>query len=197
MNRPLNVLLVSQPVSYGVAICVRDLTQAAVAAGHRVTVVSPDSTHGPLAGWIEATGAAHVPMNMARTPALRDVSDLMAIRRLSRGRDVVHLHSSKAGALGRVAAMSLGRRRRPAVVFTAHYWSWLVGGRWAALYRWIERVLARRCDAIVAVSEAEAEEGRAVLGARSPTGSIAIGSLRSATRPTGPKTSRSSSAWEG
>ncbi|MCD6022774.1 MAG: putative glycosyl transferase [Actinomycetia bacterium] len=190
MNRPLNVLIVSQPVSYGVAICVRDLTQAAVAAGHRVTVVSPDSSHGPLAGWIEAAGARHLPLNMARTPALRDVSDLLAIRRLSRGRDVIHLHSSKAGALGRVAAMSIGRRHRPAVVFTAHYWSWLVGGRWARLYRWIERVLARRCDAIVAVSDGEAEEGRAVLGARAPLRSIPNGVDRDRFSPIGDRADR-------
>jgi glycosyltransferase involved in cell wall biosynthesis len=190
MNRSLNVLIVSQPVSYGVAICVRDLTQAAVAAGHRVTVVSPDSTHGPLAGWIEATGARHHPLNMARAPAPRDLSDLLALRRLSRGRDVVHLHSSKAGALGRVAAMSLGRRHRPAVVFTAHYWSWLVGGRWARLYRWIERVLARRCDAIVAVSDGEAEEGRAVLGARAPLRSIPNGVDRDRFSPIGDRADR-------
>lgn len=190
MNRPLNVLIVSQPVSYGVAICVRDLTQAAVAAGHRVTVVSPDSAHGPLAGWIEATRARHHPLNMARAPAPRDLSDLLALRRLSRGRDVVHLHSSKAGALGRVAAMSLGRRRRPAVVFTAHYWSWLVGGRWARLYRWIERVLAHRCDAIVAVSDGEAEEGRAVLGARAPVRSIPNGVDRDRFSPIGDRADR-------
>jgi glycosyltransferase involved in cell wall biosynthesis len=190
VTRPLNVLIVSQPVSYGVAICVRDLTEAAVAAGHRVTVVSPDSTHGPLAGWIEAAGARHVPLNMARAPALRDASDLLTLRRLSRGRDVAHLHSSKAGALGRVAAMSLGRRHRPAVVFTAHYWSWLVGGRWARLYRWIERMLARRCDAIVAVSEGEAREGRAVLGAGAPLRPIPNGVDRDRFSPFGDRADR-------
>ena len=41
MNPPLDVLLVSQPVSYGVAIFVRQLTEAAVTAGHRVTVACP------------------------------------------------------------------------------------------------------------------------------------------------------------
>ncbi len=168
MNRSLDVLIVSQPVTYGVAVYVRQLTEAAVAAGHRVTVISPGADQGPLASWVRSAGADHHTLNMARKPAVRDVPDLLALRRLARGRDVVHLHSSKAGALGRVAALSLGRRNRPVVVVTAHYWSWLVGGAWAPLYRWIERLLARRCDALVAVSEGEAMEGRVVLGSSAP-----------------------------
>jgi glycosyltransferase involved in cell wall biosynthesis len=168
MSRPLDVLVVSQPVDYGVAVFVRQLTEAAVAAGHRVTVVSPGGDHGPLAAWVRSAGADHRTLNMARKPAVRDAFDLLALRRLQRGRDLVHLHSSKAAALGRVAALSLGGRHRPVVVVTAHYWSWLVGGRWAPLYRWIERLLASRCDAIVAVSEREALEGRVVLGSAAP-----------------------------
>lgn len=168
MNRPLNVLIVSQPVTYGVAVYVRQLTVAAVAEGHAVTVVSPGADRGPLQGWIEAAGARHVTLHMARRPAPRDVFDLLTLRRLARGRDVVHLHSSKAAALGRAAALTIGRRHRPAVVVTAHYWSWLVGGAWARLYRWVERLLARRCDAIVAVSEREEREGRVVLGSAAP-----------------------------
>jgi glycosyltransferase involved in cell wall biosynthesis len=164
MTRPLDVLLVSQPVSYGVAVFVRQLAEAAVAAGHRVTVVCPGPERGPLAGWVRAAGAEHRTLDMARQPGPRDLVDLWSLRRLARGRDVVHLHSSKAAALGRLAVLTLGRRR-PAVVVTPHYWSWLVGGRLAPLYRWVERVLAPRCDAIVAVSEAEAAEGRAVLPA--------------------------------
>lgn len=163
MGEPLDVLMVSQPVSYGVAVFVRQLTEAAVVAGHRVTVACPGPDRGPLAGWVRDAGATHVTLNMAREPSPRDLLGLWSIRRLAKGRDVVHLHSSKAAALGRVAVATLGRRR-PAVVFTPHYWSWLVGGKMAGLYRWIERRLARRCDAIVAVSEREASEGREVLG---------------------------------
>jgi glycosyltransferase involved in cell wall biosynthesis len=185
VSQPLDVLIVSQPVAYGVAIYVRHLTEAAVAAGHHVTVVSPGDDHGPLAGWIRSAGADHHTLNMARKPALRDVLDLLALRRLARGRDVVHLHSAKAGALGRVAALSLGGRHRPAVVVTAHYWSWLVGGPWAPLYRWIERSLARRCDALVAVSEGEAREGRAMLGASTPLKLIPNGVDRDHFSPSG------------
>lgn len=194
MNRPLDVLIVSQPVAYGVAIYVRQLTQAAVEAGHRVTVVSPGAERGPLAGWIEDTGAAHHALDMARMPAPRDAFDLVTVRRLAREKDVVHLHSSKAAVLGRVAALFIGRRHRPAVVVTAHYWSWLVGGRWAPLYRWIERFLARRCDVIVAVSEREASEGRVALGVAAPVKLIPNGVDRDQFSPHGVVAERDSGA---
>lgn len=160
----LDVLMISQPVEYGVAVCVRQLAAAGIAAGHVVSVVCPGTQSGPLAGWIKEAGARHIPLNLVRQPSLRDLRSIWAIRRLARGRDVVHLHSSKAGALGRLAVATLRRRDRPAVVFTPHYWSWQVGGRLAKLYRFVERLLASRCDAIVAVSEQEAAEGRAQLG---------------------------------
>jgi glycosyltransferase involved in cell wall biosynthesis len=185
MSRPLDVLIVSQPVTYGVAIYVRQLTEAALAAGHGVTVVSPGADRGPLWGWVTSAGASHHTLNMARKPAPRDAFDLLTLRRLARGKDIVHLHSSKAGALGRVAALSIGRRHRPGVVVTAHYWSWLVGGRWAPLYRWIERLLARRCDALVAVSEGEATEGRVVLGSSAPVKLIPNGVDREHFSPEG------------
>lgn len=162
---PLDVLIVAQPSEYGVAVCVRQQAEAAVAAGHRVTVACPDSSHGPLAAWVAGTGATHVALDLVRQPGPADLKAVFTLRRLLRGRDVVHLHSSKAGAVGRIAAATLPRRWRPAVLFTTHYWSWQVGGRLAPVYRWIERILARRCDAIVAVSEQEAAEGRANLGA--------------------------------
>ena len=164
----LDVLIVSQPADYGVAIYVGQLTGAAVEAGHDVTVISPAASRGPLATWVTSVGARHHTLDMARRPALRDPFDVLTLRRLARGRDVMHVHSSKASALGRVAAATLPRRARPAVVMTPHYWSWLVGGRLEGLYRSIERLLAHRCDAIVAVSEREEAEGRSVLGPDAP-----------------------------
>lgn len=163
-DRPLDVLIVAQPTEYGVAVCVRQQAEAAVAAGHNVAVACPDSTRGPLADWIVQTGAQHIVLNLQRQPGLADLRAVAVLRRLSRDRDVVHVHSSKAGAVGRIAVASLPRNRRPAVVFTTHYWSWQVGGALARAYLWIERLLARKTDVIVAVSEQEAEEGRRSLG---------------------------------
>src|SRR5213593_2465939 len=95
-DRPLDVLIVSQPADYGVAIYVRELAGSAVEAGHHVTVISPPESRGPLAGWVKSVGARHHTLDMARRPALRDPFDVLALRRLARGRDVLHVHSSKA-----------------------------------------------------------------------------------------------------
>src|SRR3989454_7553010 len=164
-NRSLDVVIVSQPADYGVAMYVRELARAAVEAGHGVTVISPAASRGPLATWVQNVGARHHTLNMARRPALRDPFDVLTLRRLARGRDVLHVHSSKAAALGRVAAASLPPRARPAVVMTPHYWSWLVRRRPRRLSPRLRRRLGRRCDVIVAVSEREEVEGRSVLGA--------------------------------
>jgi glycosyltransferase involved in cell wall biosynthesis len=190
VTEPIDALIVSQPVGYGVGVFVRDLTRAAAAAGHLVTVVSPGEEHGPLAAWVRDAGVEHRRLDMARSPAPRDVTDLVALRRLMLGRDVVHAHSSKAGALCRLAAMTIRRDVRPAVIVTAHYWSWLVGGTGSALYRSIERLLAARCDALVAVSDREAEEGRRVLGPAAPIRSIPNGVDRERFHPTGLRADR-------
>jgi glycosyltransferase involved in cell wall biosynthesis len=99
---------------------------------------------------------------MVRQPTPGDIPAVLRMRRLFERADVVHLHSSKAGALGRLALRSLGRRA-PASCFTPHGWSWLVGGRMAPVYRMYERVAAAWTDVIVAVSDEEAAAGRGVL----------------------------------
>src|SRR3954452_17515593 len=94
--------------------------------------------------------------SLRRNPGL---GDLAAVRRLvsilrSDRPEIVHTHAAKAGALGRLAALIASGRSRPVLVHTFHGHS-LTGyfsGRTAAAYRMIERRLARRTDALVAVS---------------------------------------------
>jgi glycosyltransferase involved in cell wall biosynthesis len=157
------VLLVCQPTTGGAAVCVANLARAAVAAGLDVTVACPDE--GDLATWTKEAGAIWEPIPLVRSPAPSDLRRAMELRRLIARADLVHLHSSKAAAVGRLALRSLGPRRPPAV-FSPHGWSWHVGGRLVPLYRGVERLTAPWVDAIVAVSAAEADEGRQVLGRR-------------------------------
>jgi glycosyltransferase involved in cell wall biosynthesis len=81
--------------------------------------------------------------------------------------DVAHLHSSKAGAVGRLAAFTV-RGGRPHIVFTPHGWSWYVGGSIARAYRMFERLAVRMTDVVTVVSAEELRAGRAVLGPRAP-----------------------------
>lgn len=163
-NPPIRALLVSQPTDYGVAVCVRQQARAAVEEGHLVTVACPSS--GPLRGWLDEDGVHHVEIDLRRQPGIGDLRAIRTIRRMAKATafDVVSFHSSKAGAVGRLAMLTLKPQQRPKVIFTPHSWSWNVGGRLAPLYVALERWLASVCDAIVAVSPQEAEEGRDVLG---------------------------------
>lgn len=159
--RPLRILHVCQPVDGGAAAVTRHLAAAGRAVGSDVVVASPE---GPLADAVRADGGRWVHVAMGRSPSLADARPLVALRRLFADADVVHLHSSKAGALGRMALRTLPVRRRPASVFTPHGWSFYVGGRAAAHYRRFERLAAPWVDAIVAVSPEELRDGAAVLG---------------------------------
>ncbi len=155
------ILIVSQATVDGVAVCIRDLVQAAVSTGYQVTVACPSM--GDLSAWVQERGAAWERLEMRRSPHPSDILAVVRLRRLARTHGLVHVHSSKAGVVGRLAVASL-RPRQPPVVVTPHGWSWLVGGRLAPLYRWAERLMLPLATAVVAVSDEERANGQAVLG---------------------------------
>ncbi|WP_282190226.1 glycosyltransferase family 4 protein [Halocatena salina] len=91
---------------------------------------------------------------------ISDVRALYRLRQLIRREsfDLVHCHSTKAGALGRIAAAMTGTPS----IFTVHGW-----GFYNTEYEWLssgvssgERALARLTDAIVCVSENDRNRGR-------------------------------------
>lgn len=137
----------------GAQVHVRDLATAVRAAGHEVTVLAGST--GVLAEQLARQGLPlRVAPDLVRPIAPR--RDLAALRQLhalleeSRP-DLVTVHSSKAGWLGRVAA----RRRRLPVIFTAHGWAFTEGVPRAqgALYGLAERLAAPLADHIITVSE--------------------------------------------
>ena len=75
-----------------------------------------------------------------------DSAAIVALRRLIRKRrpDVLHTHTAKAGATGRLAALTAGSARPRAVVHTyhGHVLSGYFSRRWERVFRWIERALA-------------------------------------------------------
>lgn len=83
----------------------------------------------------------------------RDLRAILAISRLLKQRrpDLIHLHSSKAGMVGRLTAKLSGI---PAV-FTAHGWAFTEGvsAKRQLLAIWAERLAAPLSAAIIAVSE--------------------------------------------
>jgi len=76
--------------------------------------------------------------------------------------DCVHLHSTFAGAIGRMG-LALGQDR-PAVVYCAHGWAFDMAGSRAArkAMALTERLLSAGCEGVIAISEYERQRGIAV-----------------------------------
>jgi glycosyltransferase involved in cell wall biosynthesis len=131
-------------------------------------------TPGDLADLLPA-GVELVTLPWTRRRPREQVAAARALRRLVRQRrpDVVHLHSSFAGAVGAFAL-----RGRAPLVYTPHAYSFARTdgpGRRAA-YRGVEWTVARRCDIVAAVSEDEARLARTVL--RAPRVTVVTNGIR-------------------
>jgi glycosyltransferase involved in cell wall biosynthesis len=124
-----------------------------------VTVAAHGS--GPLRDAAQAAGVPFVQLEHMRR-AINPWHDALALLELVRlcrrlRPEIVHAHSSKAGALGRVAAALAGV---PARVFTVHGWSFAAyGGLAGSLYLWVERRLRRQTTAVVCVATASRDIG--------------------------------------
>lgn len=116
---------------------------------------------GPLVAACERAGVAFMPLRWVRRP-LHPVYDLLGlvelVRLMRRLRpDIVHLNSSKAGVLGRLATAIV---RVPICVFTVHGWAFKAAeGPASTLYLWADRLTRRLTDSIVCVSETERKVG--------------------------------------
>jgi glycosyltransferase involved in cell wall biosynthesis len=113
-----------------------------------------------LQATILAAGGTYVEWQASRMPGFSSANELVRLQRIlgATRPDIVHLHSSAAGLIGRL----LIRRRLP-TLFQPHGWSFqaMQGfGRRGALV-W-ERLAARWADAIVCVSEGERQAAAAV-----------------------------------
>lgn len=87
----------------------------------------------------------------------KDLKTVLAMRKEMRrfGADLISLHASKAGALGRVAALGLD----VPVLYTPHCWSFVEGFSKARIYEQVEKLLAPAATRIVTVSDDEREFG--------------------------------------
>jgi glycosyltransferase involved in cell wall biosynthesis len=163
----VRVLIVIEATIGGTRRHVVDLARGLAARGVDVTLASsmrrdPGYPADVAALAREGVRCVEVPMVRSIRPA-RDLADLRTLARLigSVRPQVVHTHSSKAGVLGRLAALDAGV---PAV-HTLHTFAFLFqsefGSLRRALFRQLEAALGGSTAALVAVSESEAETIRA------------------------------------
>jgi glycosyltransferase involved in cell wall biosynthesis len=129
--------------------------------GHDVTVVAGTLADGEES--MEYVGD-DLGIRVVKLPALQrplslrsDAAAIKELRALIREQcpDVLHTHTAKAGATGRIAALLAGRARPPAIVHTyhGHVLSGYFDRRWEHVFRAIEWVLAWVTGTLVAVSE--------------------------------------------
>jgi glycosyltransferase involved in cell wall biosynthesis len=129
-------------------------------AVHLVCAVRREPASRSAMAALRGRGVDVIEIDMRREiHPLQDAAAVTHLRELiaSIAPDVLHLHSSKAGALGRVAVAGL-RRARPYVVYTPHAYAFLTqpGGLVRRLCWCAERALLRWTDCVVAVSGSEA-----------------------------------------
>jgi glycosyltransferase involved in cell wall biosynthesis len=145
----------------GAALHVLQLAHEQARRGHDVVVVA-----GTLAAGEESMEyvAGELGVEVLRLPVLQrelspraDSAAIVALRRIIRSRrpDVLHTHTAKAGATGRLAALISGGARPRAIVHTyhGHVLSGYFSRRWERVFRLIERMLAYASGTLVAVSD--------------------------------------------
>jgi glycosyltransferase involved in cell wall biosynthesis len=116
---------------------------------------------GPLREVAEGAGARYVALQHVRRPLSpwRDALGLLELYRLCRlvRPEIVHANSSKAGALGRLAA---ALARVPIRMFTVHGWAFeAYPGLTGTVYRWADRLMRRLTTATICVAENERQRG--------------------------------------
>ncbi len=154
----MRVLLVHQPADGGVARHVADIRAGLHSGGHEVVTCGPARIPG-------LPDAPHIELGLVRSIApRRDLAAVRALRRVIRelAPDVIHAHSSKAGAVARIAAAGTGGAP---VLYTPHGYAFAghftrAGERMA--YRRVERALAPLTGGVLCVCEAEATLARSV-----------------------------------
>jgi len=157
MHMPIRIAHVVEAAAGGVARHVIDLVThldpAEYICSLYLSFERPDSWREPLRALREA-GYMLREIPMARVPNPRAVTQLAGWARRD-AIDILHLHSAKAGYLGRTAAYSAGV---PAI-YTPHAFPFQrTTDALRPLYRRIERKLAGQTARIICVSEGEREE---------------------------------------
>lgn len=152
----MRVLHIAQSVSGGIASYLEEIAayQLGKFGSHSVRFLVPAGNRHhlpsvPLAQLIEFSPCSRSAAGFAALwwSARREIAGFMP--------DVVHLHSTYAGVMGRLALPVFGAR--PSIVYCAHGWSFgMEAARWKQkLYATVERALLPATDMIVNISHSD------------------------------------------
>ena len=161
----MRILHITEASWAGTFEVVQSLAAQQATAGHDVTLAYADQPQTP-SSLTDIAGVELVPLRWARRSPASQLAAGRALRRLCRERrpEIVHLHSSFAGAVG-----ALALPRGVPLIYTPHGFAFARTGAGrvaAAAVRAVDALVARRCALVGAVSEAEAQLARE--GLRAP-----------------------------
>ena len=159
VNSHRRLLLAAQPWDGGVARHVVALVEALPPGRFAVDVACPRGSFT----WTSLEGRPGVELHAIRPhrrPHPDDARSWVTLHRLVGRADVIHVHSSKAGFIGRLASSLRGKSQ--ACLFSPHGWSfWAARGLDSRFYVQLERTAAHWCRTIVALSADERDAGLA------------------------------------
>ncbi len=144
--------VITRADSGGAQSIVLSLSESLCEAGHRVAIVSGPGGQGEAWRGIDSRVTCLEVKHLVRP--VSPINDFLAVRELSKiyrdwKPDVVHLHTSKAGAIGRLASGVESRR----IVYTMHGYDQLRVANRKLLF--IDKALKKHCGTVVAVSKAD------------------------------------------
>lgn len=148
----------------GAQLHVLELCADQLARGNEVTFIVGNK--GPLLDKVKQLKGVKVillPSLVREISPTNDIKAIVELRKIikSESPDIVHLHSSKAGVIGRLS--SIGLRKKIKVIFTVHGWAFTdgVSSRLKkSLYRIIEKRVRHFTDLFICVSYYDEKIGK-------------------------------------
>jgi glycosyltransferase involved in cell wall biosynthesis len=151
----LDVLHVTQPTEAGVANCIDSIIQSQIIAGLKVGIACPPNES--FTNRLREHGCFIYRWQASRKPHKGIIKESLTLNRIisETNPNVVHLHSSKAGLIGRLVL-----RKSRLTIFQPNGWSFHVGGRiLRSILRKYEILAAKYwTDKIISVSTGESRE---------------------------------------
>ncbi len=166
----MKIIHITEALGGGVAHVLSQMAKAQTAAGHQVMVVHSVRLDTPV-DLLSALFPAPIERRVvAMVTAIAPGADLRALGQIykllkAEDPDVIHLHSSKAGVLGRLAGLLAGKRHQ--LFYSPHGFAFLredVSPAKQKLFLNLERFASKCGGTLVACSATEADLARTEVG---------------------------------
>jgi len=155
------ILHVAETIKGGVATVIRTISASPEddAANYQLVYLVPEDQARELHG-IAPQQVRTFPRSGRNVPSLLRFAWRLGQVLLKEKPDVVHLHSTFSGVIGRVVCVLLRPWRQPKIVYCPHAFSFLMESSPTKqkVYAWIERVLQKVTDVIICVSQYELDK---------------------------------------